>query len=186
MPGMHGWITVWGFIVILRWKWGITETWGIEEYGQACTDWGKVFILHSVKLVLLLAWPKFSETVRKIWCYIIQAGSSCGPSFHTVKQSKDTPGQKPTLCSNIYSLIQTPLTECWGDFMKATTQCFSKAVLFFCCLCWVNILRQSSDVVMFVWQERAIIRNNTLGSLEQFSWNVQDDICNISRFDTSF
>lgn len=69
MAGMHGWITVWGFIVILRLKRWTTGTWGLWHQGM----WlyrhgrGKVFILHwnGPCSFSSLFWPRFNETVPK-------------------------------------------------------------------------------------------------------------------------
>lgn len=73
--------------------------------------------------------------------------------------------EEPTLYSNIYSTIQTAtaLTECSGRFYDSERSVFPR-FFFPCCLCWVNILNQSSDVAMLIWQKwayRALICINT-------------------------
>lgn len=126
-------------VLLSSWGWngGLQELEGsgTEECGRTGTKWGKVFILRSLKRVLFSRQTRLTQIQRdgtKIWHYIIRAGFSCGPSFHTVKQSKDTPGKTHAMLKYLQSDSNSErLNRVLRDFRIAAMQCFSKAVLIF-------------------------------------------------------
>lgn len=77
MWGMHGWITLWGFIVILRSEWWITATWGALAsrnvvaqarsrarcLHSALWNWFCSFGQQAPPTTPPMPWPRFNTTV---------------------------------------------------------------------------------------------------------------------------
>lgn len=138
MPRTHGRITLWGFVVILRFNRSSKVMLGLWHGGMWLSN-----AQIGTKCLFYTLWNGFCSfgsladlhlagRVWKIWHCIAWAGISCGSSFHTVKQSKDTPGKKPHF-AQIFTvwfkrLKPQPST---GAILWQPIQCFSKAIFYF-------------------------------------------------------